>query len=1098
MKLLGIIVLVLSAQLSRADDVLITQKFINFRIRGERNLPEKVGVELLVDGRVVRAASATESIDPTRARHWRTWEVGEFAGRTAQIRLNDNSTTSKLEVDQLAQSDEPKSPPINAATLFAETYRPQFHFTAESGWLNDANGLLHYKGAWHLFHQHKPPGSPVVVWGHAVSDDLLHWRHQPTAIPSDGMDSNASGSGLVDWDNASGLKRGDDPPIMLFFTRMPRTGSGPKATQCLAFSTDGGRTFEKFAGNPLLRTTDSKDRDPKVFFHKPTRAWFMVLSLSRNNTDREHATYGLFRSRDLKSWELLQEIGPGAWYWECPDMFELPVDNDPSRTKWLLLKGSGDYIVGAFDGERFRAETEPIRTQWGGSFYGAQTFNDAPGGRRVHIGWMNSGAKEDKPNAYPGMPFNQQMSFPRELTLRSTPAGPRLLRQPIAEIERLYAKTHRWENQPLRPGENPLAGIGHDLLDIELELELREAKQVELKLRGATITYDVAKSKLYVFGRPLELAPVEGKLILRVLLDRTSIELFANRGEVTHSNIFFPDPSNRAVALNTTGGPAHIQRLEVRELRSIWPSDDGKLLYNGIRLPKNWPPRVTDTKNRKPRPVPYLVHPPAVIPIDVGRQLFVDDFLIEKTDLKRTFHYPERYAGNPVLKPETPLELNGGRLPCAMLFQDGLWFDPKDRLFKLWYHGGWFDGTALATSKDGLYWERPQFDVVKGTNRVLPTENHGQRDGCTVWLDHFTTDPAQRFKMFLYERPENKFGGQIFTSPDGVHWTGPTRTSRVGDNTSLSYNPFRKKWIYSVRTSLDGRTRSYRECDDFVRGATWRPDELVYWAGADELDLPDPQVGDRTQLYNLDAIAYESLMLGVFAIHRGPANEVCAKQMRPKLTDLELGYSRDGFHWHRPDRTPFLAGTRKEGDWDRAYLHSAASICTIVGDKLYFYYSAFSGISPKLGSHMYAGGATGVAFLRRDGFASMNADEKGGTLMTRPVTFKGKHLFVNLDASKGELRAELLDETDNIITPFTAENCVAVVGDSTCQRITWKGADDLSQLSGRRVKLRFHLTRGQLYAFWVTPDANGASYGHVAAGGPEFDGPADRPKTDAR
>ena len=530
-----------------------------------------------------------------------------------------------------------------------------------------------------------------------------------------------------------------------------------------------------------------------------------------------------------------------------------------------------------------------------------------------------------------------------------------------------------------------------------------------------------------------------------------------------------------------------------QETHSAPSAADGELLYNGIRLPAEWPPRITNSNSRAVRPIPYLEHPPAVIPIDVGRQLFVDDFLIEKSDLRRTFHRPQKYPDNPVLKPETPLELNGGRRPCATLFQDGVWFDPQDRLFKMWYHAGWFDGTALATSRDGLHWERPQLDVVAGSNRVLPVENHGRRDGCALWLDHFTSDPAQRFKMFLYERPEEKFGGQVFTSPDGIHWSGPMRTPRVGDNTSLSYNPFRKKWIFSVRVSADGRARAYRECDDLVRGATWRPEELVHWAGADELDLPDPEVGDRTQLYNLDAIAYESLMLGVFAIHRGPANEVCAKLKRPKLTDLELAYSRDGFHWHRPDRTPFLAGTRKEGDWDRAYLHSAATVCAVVGDQLYFYYSAWSGMSPALGNDMYAGGATGVAFLRRDGFASMDAGEESGTLTTRPITFQGRFLFVNADVPQGELRVAVRDEDGQTIAPFTTANCVPMRADHARQRIRWNGVGDLSQLSGRRVRLEFQLTRGRLYAFWVTPDANGASNGYVAAGGPGFSGPIDAP-----
>lgn len=193
-----------------------------------------------------------------------------------------------------------------------------------------------------------------------------------------------------------------------------------------------------------------------------------------------------------------------------------------------------------------------------------------------------------------------------------------------------------------------------------------------------------------------------------------------------------------------------------------------------------------------------------------------------------------------------------------------------------------------------------------------------------------------------------------------------------------------------------------------MQGAKWTQEELVPWACTDELDKPDPAVvammpslseikaealkkgvkyedlllryrwdyGDPPQLYNLDAVGYESLMLGVFTIHHGPENRVCEKLKAPKFTDLELAFSRDGFHWHRPDRTSFLASTHRAGDWDRAYLHTAATICTVVGDKLYFYYGAWSGQSPVLINDMYAGGAIGVAFLRRDGFASLDADKK--------------------------------------------------------------------------------------------------------------------------
>lgn len=541
--------------------------FLNYLIAGARDLPSVLGVELLVDGRVVLAGSASEAKDPSRSLYARTWDVRELVGQPARIRVNDQSASGAVVVDQFMQSDNPSGVPSDASVPGAESHRPQFHYTAESGWLNDANGLLHYQGVWHLFHQYQPPDGARRVWGHAVSEDLLRWQRRPVAI-SLGEDTAASGSGLVDWTNASGLKPGEAPPILLFYTRMPSHDPDGKATQCLAFSTDGARTFEQFPGNPILRTPATHDRDPKVFFHKPSRSWIMALSLSRDNTDREHATYGLFRSRDLTSWELFQELGPGSWYWECPDMFELPVDGDPTRMKWIFMKGSGDYIVGDFDGRHFAPEAGPIRTHWGGNFYGGQTFSDAPGGRRVHLAWMSTG--KDAANSWPGMPFNQQMSFPRELTLRTTPEGPRLFREPIAEIAQLYAKTHELKTGALRPGENALADVHQELLDLDLEVELASAKQLGLNLRGEEVTYDVKDKKLKAFGRALALSPTNGRLELRVLLDRTSIELFGNHGDVTLSGVFFADPANRDLALTASGGAAQVHRLVVHELRPVW------------------------------------------------------------------------------------------------------------------------------------------------------------------------------------------------------------------------------------------------------------------------------------------------------------------------------------------------------------------------------------------------------------------------------------------------------------------------------------------------------------------------------------------------
>ncbi len=540
--------------------------------------------------------------------------------------------------------------------------------------------------------------------------------------------------------------------------------------------------------------------------------------------------------------------------------------------------------------------------------------------------------------------------------------------------------------------------------------------------------------------------------------------------------------------------------------------------------------------------VPYLKKEniPSVIPIDVGRQLFVDDFLIQETDLKRKFHQPERYEGNPILKAETAIEMHGGIEPMAAMISDGFCWDPIEKHFKLWYEAGWRDGTMMATSLDGIHFTRPNLDVEPGSNRILPKRKKMVRHGTGIAIDPYTKDASQRFKMTIYENDSGK--AWAYTSPDGIHWDNRGEISECGDNTTIFYNPFRKKWVYSIRKDFFGRARFYREHDDFVAGKNWvewkelekdrksganaikTSDAEVFWAHADDLDLPDPEViatnarlkadpnvpkarakpradgtpnyfpfdDTETQLYNLDAVAYESIMLGVFSIHRGPNNGICSELLkRPKACDLQLAYSRDGFHWDRPDRTDFLAGTRQEGSWDRAYLHAGVGICAVMGDKLYFYYSGWSGVSPALTNDWYAGGATGIAMLRRDGFASMNAGAAGGTLTTRPVKFKGRHLFVNVNAPKGELTVEVLDEKGNVIAPFSTKNCIAITGDKTLQQVTWKGTKDLAGLSGQKVQFRFRLKQGELYSFWVSPDLSGASHGYVAAGGPGFDGPMD-------
>lgn len=531
------------------------------------------------------------------------------------------------------------------------------------------------------------------------------------------------------------------------------------------------------------------------------------------------------------------------------------------------------------------------------------------------------------------------------------------------------------------------------------------------------------------------------------------------------------------------------------------------ILYNGIGLPEQWPPENLNPESREPMPVPYLESPPSNVPIDVGRQLFVDDFLIEQTDLRRSFHNAEKYNGNPILKPETGLESNRGHKEAilrpgstACPFDDSVIYDPKDRVFKMWYMAGHEYATALAYSEDGIHWERPKFDVVNGTNCVIPYDSDFRRDSFSPWIDYESGSEMERYKAFFYDKAgrDGQNRGWLYTSADGIHWQRRERLRfQVGDNTSMFYNPFRKKWVLSIRKGLSdkGRARYYREHSDFLRLAELGQQEPVFWTRADRHDIPDPEVQtevpEMTQLYAVAAAGYESIMLGVFTIHYGPHNSICREGGFPKLTQLKLAYSRDGFHWYRPDREDFISATKNEGDWDRGYLRAAGGGCLVVGDRLYFYYCGFSGVSMDGENDIYAGGSTHLAFLRRDGFASMDADKKGGFLTTRSVIFSGKYLFVNLEARAGEMRAEILDQNDSVIEPFSSLNCVPAGGDKTSMQVLWRGVDDLSALTGRPVKIRFHLTRGKLYSFWISVNRSGTSNGYVAAGGPGFDGSID-------
>jgi len=539
----------------------ITRTYITFLIGGGKH-PGETCLNLLINGQVVRTATGPNGVPGGTERLGRAaWDVADLEGKVARIEIVDRATGGwgHINVDQITLSNEK---PVDDAKivvktdeLYNETYRPQFHFTAQKNWLNDPNGLVFYGGEYHLFFQHNPEGLQFgsMAWGHAVSRDLVHWQQLPVALAPDARGPIWSGSAVMDWDNTAELGAGTEKPLVALYT-----AAGEPFTQCLAFSLDGGRTWTKYAHNPVLPHIVGGNRDPKVVWHAPSRRWIMALYLDGSD-------FGLFSSPDLKTWTRLQTLTvPGCD--ECPDFFEMPIEGSHHERRWVFTAANGHYLVGGFDGHKFTPETGVLQGDYGANFYAVQTYSDIPrsDGRRIQIAWMRGGE-------YPQMPFNQQMSFPCELTLRRAPDGLRLRRQPVREIASLYEQEHRWHDQPLLPGDNPLGALRGELWDVHAEFEVGDATALRLRVRGEDVRYNVKDQTLTALGHTAPLKLDGHRLALRLLIDRTSLEVFDNGGLVSMTSCFLPPAGDQTLAVYADGGTAKTVSLTVHPLRSAWP-----------------------------------------------------------------------------------------------------------------------------------------------------------------------------------------------------------------------------------------------------------------------------------------------------------------------------------------------------------------------------------------------------------------------------------------------------------------------------------------------------------------------------------------------
>ena len=550
-----LIALIASAAAMSSDSAATEQTSVAERelVAGKRylNLPVKNGAPMR-HLRILQAGRAVREFDielaDGAADWWAFMDLQPFRG--TQLTLQAGSLPQgHAGLQSIEQSDELK----DAKDLYRESLRPQFHFTSRRGWNNDPNGLVYYQGEYHLFYQHNPYGWNWgnMHWGHAVSPDLVHWRELPVALYPDEHGTMFSGSAVVDWNNTAGFQTGKEKPLVCVFT-----AAGKPFTQGLACSNDRGRTWTKYAHNPVLPHIVGENRDPKVIWYAPEKKWIMALYLDKND-------YGLFTSPDLKSWKRLSSVSiPGTS--ECPEFFEIPLDGKRRDTRWIFYGGNGRYLVGRFDGKTFIPESGPHDLNGGDCFYASQTFNDIPArdGRRILIPWGQM--------TTPGMPFNQMMGVPVRLTLRSTEEGPRLFASPVRELEGLRAKHHRIKPQALEPEANPLEVACAELVELKAEFEIGQASEICLNLRGIPVSYDVAKQELCCKKKRTRLQPQGGRIRLQILVDRTSLDIFANEGRVyMPMGVIVPQEDHR-IAVAAKGGRARIRSLNIYELSSAW------------------------------------------------------------------------------------------------------------------------------------------------------------------------------------------------------------------------------------------------------------------------------------------------------------------------------------------------------------------------------------------------------------------------------------------------------------------------------------------------------------------------------------------------
>lgn len=519
----------------------ITKKYINFPVSHKS---DRKTMEMSVKGGetcrfVIRLAEGEPD-------YWTFRDVSALKGKTVTLTYDGSGAAlAKVYQDDRIAGGE---------NMYKEKYRPQYHFTTRRGWINDPNGLIYYKGKYHLFYQHNPFEREWenMHWAHAVSTDLVHWREMPLALHPDTLGTIFSGSAVIDYGNTAGWNSKDGTPALVAFY----TSAKGIQRQSMAYSLDEGMTFTKYEGNPIIdshekwQTNDT--RDPKVFWYAPGKHWVMVLN--------ERDGHSIYNSVNLKDWTYQSHI---TGFWECPELFEVAVDRNGGNKKWVMWGASGTYMIGSFDGKTFTPDG-PKLCNLNGSAYAAQVFNNIPAndGRVIKIAWGRI--------SFEGMPFNGCMLLPQEQMLFNTRSGLRLASRPVREVEQLFTKVYSGEDLSMRQANDVMRQFdGDDVLRIRMTMHLSHATDAGLSYRGQRIVnYDMNGNRLngefYATDDP-------GSMMLTadVYMDRSMAEVFVDGGMYSYS-MGLDVRSTSKEGYVFWGNNIKIRSLEVYKVKSIW------------------------------------------------------------------------------------------------------------------------------------------------------------------------------------------------------------------------------------------------------------------------------------------------------------------------------------------------------------------------------------------------------------------------------------------------------------------------------------------------------------------------------------------------